>query len=368
MRRVATILLLLVISSTLSAQDEWDLTETLELSDDEFSFSYPEGYTLTTVEDGFKLAPGWEPIRDASVMMEVPTPIERAYFMTEFEDDATLAMDADWTTDPEGTVIYLLVSPLEDWQIDDPQQSLYDISMSVCDILGMSTFSRTPMRLMGRLAVTCEGFILTNERSAINLIWLDDGNAYVLGVEVAGMRSMEEDLTDLVALAETFKSTPVAPLDREIALAETGYVMDIPEAWSVMNSGNRIEMREIAHDPAGGMTLVFTLLDEQTMRANDSELETTEDALDFIMSAFDFEDPAFTEVMIGEEITLEISGRIADEDAYARIAPYMLGEDLLAFFQFAPNAESLEKYESTYHAILDSVRLAEELTEDDAKD
>lgn len=224
------------------------------------------------------------------------------------------------------------------------------------------------MPLMGRLAVTCEGLILTDDRSAINLIWLDDGNVYVLGVEVPGVLRTPDDLTDLVALAETFESTPVAPLDRELALGSTGYVMNIPSTWAVMDAGNRIEIREIEDDPAGGMTLVFTLLDEQTMRANDSELETTNDALDFIMSAFDFDEPAFTEVMIGEEITLEISGHIADEDAYARIAPYMLGEDMMAFMQFARDAESLEKYESTYHAILDSVRLAEERAEDDAED
>ena len=368
MRRFALVLLLSLIASRLSAQDDWELTKILELPDDEFSFSYPEGYTLTTVEDGFKLAPGWEPIRDASVMMEDPTPIERAYFMTEFEEDAALAMDADWETNPEGTVIYLLVSPLADWRIDDPQQSLYDISMSVCDILGMSTFGRTPMPLMGRLAVTCEGLIVTDERSAINLIWLDDGNVYVLGVEVSGTRIIPEEDTEVIALAETFESTPVSPLDREIALGSTGYVMDVPSAWSVMDAGSRIEVREAEDDPAAGMTLVFTLLDEQTMRDNDSELETTNDALDFIMAAFDFEDPAFTEVMIGEEITLEISGHIADEDAYARIVPYMLGEDLLAFMQFAPDAESLEKYEATYHAILGSVRLAEKSNTSDEED
>lgn len=348
-----------------NAQDDWELMETLELPDDAFSFRYPSGYTLTAADDGFKLAPGWEPVRDASVMMEDPTPIERAYFMTEFEDDAALAMDADWGTNPEGTVIYLLVSPLADWGIDDPQQSLYDISMSVCDILGMSTFGRTPMPLMGRLAVTCEGFILTDERSGINLIWLDDGNVYVLGVEVSGVRSMQDDLAALTKLAETFESTPISPLDREIALGSTGLVMDIPSAWAVMTAGNRIELREVEDAPAAGMTLVFTLLDEATMRANDAELETTNDALDFIMSAFDFEDPVFAEVMIGEEITLEISGHIADEDAYARIAPYMLGEDMVAFMQFAPDAESLETYEATYHAILDSVRPAEEASTDD---
>jgi hypothetical protein len=221
---------------------------------------------------------------------------------------------------------------------------------------------------MGRLAVTCEGSILTEDRSAINLIWLDDGNVYVLGVEAPGIRTIPEEDTDVVALAETFENTPVAPLDREIALGSTGYVMDVPSVWAAMDSGNRIEIREIEDDPAGGMTLVFTLLDEQTMRENDSELETTNDALDFIMSAFDFDDPAFAEVMIGEEITLEISGHIADEDAYARIVPYMLGEDMIAFMQFARDAESLEKYEATYHAILDSVRLAEEPAEDDAED
>ena len=368
MRRFISILVLLLIAPTLSAQDDWELAKTLELPDHEFSFKYPEGYTLTTAEDGFELAPGWEPIRDALKMMEDPTPIERAYFMTQFKDDAALAMDADWETNPEGTVIYLLVSPLVDWQIDDPQQSLYDISMNVCDILGMSTFGRTPMPLMGRLAVTCEGFILTDERSAINLIWLDDGNVYVLGVEVPGVRSMQEDLKDLVVLAETFESTPAAPLDREIALGSTGFLMDIPAAWAVMDASNRIEIREAEDDPASGMTLVFTQLDEQTMRANNSELETTNDALDFIMRAFDFDEPAFTEVMIGEEITLEISGHIADEDAYARIAPYMVGEDMLAFMQFASDAESLEKYEATFHAMLDSVRLAEEPAADDEED
>lgn len=343
-----------------NAQDDWDLTETLELPVDEFSFKYPAGYTLTTVEDGFKIAPGWEPIRDASVMMEDPTPIERAYFMTEFEDDAEFAMDADWETNPEGTVIYLLVSPLADWGIDDPQQSLYDISMSVCDILGMSTFGRTPMPLMGRLAVTCEGFILTDERSAINLIWLDDGNVYVLGVEAPGSRIIPDEDIELIALAEAFESTPVSPLDREIELGSTGYVMNVPSTWAVMTAGNRIELREDEDDPAAGMTLVFTLLDEASIRANNAEFETTNDALDFIMAAFDFEDPTFAEVMISEEITLEISGHIADEDAYARITAYMLGKDMLAFMQFASDAESLEKYEATYHAILASVRLAEE--------
>src|SRR5690606_9644202 len=98
-------------------------------------------------------------------------------------------------------------------------------SMSVCDILGMSTFGSTPMPLMGRLAVTCEGFILTDERSAINLIWLDDGNVYVLGVEATGSRIIPDEDIELIALAETFESTPVAPIDREIELGSTGYVM-----------------------------------------------------------------------------------------------------------------------------------------------
>jgi hypothetical protein len=348
-------ILFIVLMTFLSsaAQPDWELTEVVDVPDFEFSFRYPTGYTLMSAEDGYLLPPGFEPIPNATAFMEDPTEIERAYLMLERESDLENATDASWDTATQGIVLALYVSPLADWRVDETM-TIDAISRVVCDILGMSSFYRMPIAVMGRTSAVCNGILMSTDRTGSYTMWTDDGSLFVLAVELPiGVQSILDEDIYASSLIATFESTPVAPLSRDIDMGDSGYMFRVPEGWEVETTPFGLEIREPALD---GMIVSFSTLSEADMRANNALLETTDDAIGFMMSAFDFEEPTFAEVMIGGELTLEISGRDPEFETYVRVAPYILDSDMLAFLQFARDAESLERYEATFHAILASVR------------